>query len=208
MLQQLVRQQGGMRQLAHSTGRDTWPQHGVYFFYDNGERRADGSARIVRIGTHALTPRSQTSLWTRLSQHRGNLTGTNPGGGNHRTSIFRLHVGTALIQRDLHPPELLDSWLAKRVDPRWAQAERELERQVSSVIGALPFTWLAVPTAPDGSSHRGYIEHNAIALLAQHNRLTGAASASWLGLHAHNADVRGSGLWNVNHSTSATTPPS
>ena len=39
--------------------------------------RANGSGRVVRVGTHALTPTSQTTLWDRLSQHRGHLKGRN-----------------------------------------------------------------------------------------------------------------------------------
>jgi len=34
-----------------------------------------------------------TTLWARLSQHRGSA---KSGGGNHRCSIFRLLVGRAL----------------------------------------------------------------------------------------------------------------
>jgi hypothetical protein len=49
---------------------------------------------IVRVGTHALETGSQTTLWKRLSQHRGQA---RSGSGNHRGSIFRLIVGTALI---------------------------------------------------------------------------------------------------------------
>jgi hypothetical protein len=73
-----------------------WSRRGVYFFMENGERRSDSGTgpRIVRVGTHALTTGSGTKLWTRLSQHRGHL---NSGGGNHRGSIFRRIVGTALI---------------------------------------------------------------------------------------------------------------
>jgi hypothetical protein len=42
------------RMLADCTGRDGWPRHGVYFFFEGGENRADGSPRVVRVGTYAL----------------------------------------------------------------------------------------------------------------------------------------------------------
>src|ERR1700693_889670 len=85
---------GGKRILADCDGRMVWPDRGVYFFFVPGETRSDtGSGpRVVRVGTHALKAGSGTSLWQRLSQHRG-IAAT--GGGNHRGSVFRLLVGTA-----------------------------------------------------------------------------------------------------------------
>lgn len=34
---------GGLRHLAASHGRLEWPQRGVYFFFEDGELRIDGS---------------------------------------------------------------------------------------------------------------------------------------------------------------------
>ena len=92
---------GGTRKLSDCTGRMNWPQRGIYFFQEVGEHRSEsgGGKRIVRVGTHALKSGSGTKLWTRLSQHRGQA---RSGGGNHRGSIFRLIVGTALMERDGH----------------------------------------------------------------------------------------------------------
>lgn len=84
---------GGERHLASSSGRMSWPDRGVYFFFEPGEVRPNGDPRVVRIGTHALKAGSKTTLWKRLGQHRGSVGGSRPGGGNHRGSIFRLHVG-------------------------------------------------------------------------------------------------------------------
>ena len=47
--------QHGWRTLRDARGTDGWPRHGVYFFYESGEVRADGRDRVVRVGTHALT---------------------------------------------------------------------------------------------------------------------------------------------------------
>jgi hypothetical protein len=193
LLERLATAQGGTRQLRDCHGRLDWPSHGVYFFYEAGETERDGRPRIVRVGTHALSTTSRTTLWHRLRQHRGWTKGRSPGGGNHRGSIFRLHVGAALIRRGHRQQELLESWLARKpaqVHP----AEGEIEREVTAVISRMPFTWLAVPTAADVSSGRGDVERNAIALLA------GAApSPAWLGHYAPSSAVRESGLWNVNH---------
>ena len=99
LLDKLERNIGGARRLADCSGRMHWPQRGVYFFRESGEDRSDTSSdpRIVRVGTHALKDGSGTKLWTRLSQHKGQLS---TGGGNNRGSIFRLIVGAALIARD------------------------------------------------------------------------------------------------------------
>ena len=51
--------------------------------------------RVVRVGTHALTAGSRSTLRQRLIQHRGQTSGP----GNHRGSIFRLLIGQALLAR-------------------------------------------------------------------------------------------------------------
>ena len=60
------------------------------------------------------------------------------GGGNHRGSIFRLIVGTALIERDAID---CDSWDDRRgsAPPEVREREQPLERAVSQVIGNMPF---------------------------------------------------------------------
>ena len=67
------------------SARMSWPQRVVYFFFEDGEARSDtGSGlRVVRVGTHALTGTSKSTLWKRLRQHRGT---DKSGGGNHRGS--------------------------------------------------------------------------------------------------------------------------
>jgi hypothetical protein len=89
----------GKHTLAECHGRMVWPPLGVYFFFEASELRSETGTgpRVVRVGTHGLKAGSGTSLWRRLSQHRG-ITST--GGGNHRGSIFRLLVGTAIRHRD------------------------------------------------------------------------------------------------------------
>jgi hypothetical protein len=199
LLADLARREHGPRRLASCTGRDGWPRHGVYFFFEDGEIRVDGTSRVVRVGTHALRPTDQTTLWGRLRQHRGRIGGRNPGGGNHRASIFRRHVGTALIQRDHLPGALLDSWASSHPSPGWTEAEDQLERAVSQHIRAMSVLWLAVPTRPDGSSDRAVIERNSIALLSCATGSPDTASPGWLGHDATSRNVRQSGLWNSNH---------
>jgi hypothetical protein len=70
-----------LRDCSKTTG---WPTHGVYFFFEDGEQREVGGPRIVRVGTHALSAGSKTTLWNRLSAHHGTVGGSRAGGGNHR----------------------------------------------------------------------------------------------------------------------------
>ncbi|MFO7961542.1 MAG: hypothetical protein R6U94_11405 [Nitriliruptoraceae bacterium] len=187
---------GGARTLASASGRDGWPTHGIYLFFEPGELREDDrTPRVTRVGTHALTATSSTTLWTRLAQHRGTLAGANPGGGNHRGSIFRLHVGTALIARDQHADA--PDWGRGSSAPREVRdAEVELERTVSDHIRAMPMLWLAVEDRQD----RATIERDLIALLSNANRpAIDPPSAGWLGHHADRPAIRTSGLWNVHH---------
>ena len=127
--------------------------------------------------------------------HRGQLAGRNPGGGNHRASVFRRHVGAALIRRDELPDEVLRSWLDRRNPPSEsvsASQEAGIEREVSRHIGGMPVLWINVPDRSD----RGYLESNSIALLAGGPDLS---SERWLGSHAERVEIRESGLWNVRH---------
>ena len=206
---------GGFRHLANCDGRMDWPRRGVYFFFEPGEHRSDPGCglRVVRIGTHALKPASRTSLWQRLSQHRGSA---RSGAGNHRGSIFRLIVGMALARRtDATPPSSwgvgsdagaaackfsLDREAVKR-------GEADLERRVSECIGQMPFLWLGVDDPPGPASMRGVIERNAIALLS-HARTPAVdvPSDRWLGACSDREMVRISGLWNNLHVTEAHDP--
>jgi hypothetical protein len=78
--------------------------------------------------------------------------------------------------------------------------EQALERAVSRVIGAMPFLWLAAPDPPGRESARGVIEANGVALLSNWSKTPiDPPSPGWLGRDADRAQVRESGLWNVNH---------
>lgn len=120
-------------------------------------------------------------------------------GANHRGSIFRLLVGSALIARDGLSCPTWDTQRSNAPKPVRA-AEIELERLVSQNIGAMLVRWLAVDDDPGAGSERGIIERGAIALLSGWGQDgIDPPSANWLG-HACTRDkVRRSGLWNNNH---------
>ena len=85
--------------------------------------------------------------------------------------------------------------------------EQPLEREVSKVIGAMPFVWLAIEDEPGPDSLRGYIERNAIALLSNYNKAPlDPPSQDWLGHHCDRERVRNSGIWNHNHVDEAYDP--
>jgi hypothetical protein len=171
---------GGLRRLNACHGRMVWPAQGVYFFFEDGELRSDSGRglRVVRVGTHGLKEGSATTLWRRLAQHGGVR---RSGGGNHRGSVFRLHLGTALAGRD--------KWLAC---PTWASArtapavtrlsERKLEMTVTNVVGRMSLAWLSVSDESGPRSERGYVERNAIALLSNLDKTPlDSPSSDWLG---------------------------
>lgn len=151
--------------------------------------------RVVRVGTHALNAGSGTTLWKRPRQHRGSRSGT----GNHRGSVFRMHVERALIARERTQPSFPE-WDRSGSAPREVvQGERVMEEMVSEVLGRIRVAWVAVLDDPGQSSDRALIERGAIALLSSEGHAADVPSHGWLGRHAPSVAVRGSGLWNVNH---------
>lgn len=192
------------RLLANCSGQMTWPTRGVYFFMEEGESRTDtgDGPRIVRVGTHALHTGSGTKLWTRLSQHRGQM---KSGGGNHRGSIFRLIVGTSLVARRAYDIPTWGKGNNAAADIR--AGEVALEKEVSQTIGAMPFLWLAIDDEPGPNSLRGFIERNSIALLSNYQKPPlDPPSKAWLGHRCDRERVRSSGLWNQNHVNEAHDP--
>ena len=189
---------GGARRLAECSGRMPWPKRGVCFFMEPGEIRTDSGdgLRLVRVGTHALKLGSSATLWKRLSQHNGQASS---GGSNHRGSVFRKIVGSAVIEKCGINCSTWDdgrSTATREVRNR----ERPLEIAVSEAIGQMPFLWLAAADEAVSDSLRGQIERIAIALLSKSAEpAINPSSASSLGRHCNREKVRNSGLWNPNH---------
>ena len=184
----------GLRRLGGCTGRLAWPARGVYFFVDPSEPSPvpDLPGRLVRVGTHALNTGSASTLWGRLAQHRGQENGS----GNHRGSVFREHVGGALIARD--GIELATWGVGASAGREVRATEREHEERVTRYLADLLVTYVPVLDDPGPNSMRGFVERNAIGMLSD-RRLGSAATAGWLGRHAPAKAVRESGLWNVRH---------
>lgn len=201
LLDRLETSVGGKQRLKDCTGYMDWPDRGVYFFFaENETRDSTDQLRLTRIGTHAVSTGSGTSLWNRLRTHRGANSGTYENGGNHRGSVFRKRVGEAMIERDgLH-----DEY------PHWGHgssagrerrlAELDHERRVSEYIRDLSFLWVDVDDEPSPQSDRAYLERNAIALVSNYGKDSlDSRGANWLGLDSPRNEITDSGLWNINH---------
>lgn len=207
LLGSLERLVSGKQKLKNCTGYMNWPNRGVYFFLEPGERRdSTDQLRVTRVGTHAVSEGSSTTLWDRLKQHYGTGSGSSnhPHGGNHRGSVYRKRVGEAIIEKhDLHDD--YSDW-----NKRWSSIDRDrsevrdeeyiLERRVSAYIREQPFLWVDVDDKPSADSDRAYLERNAIALFSNFDDQTiDPRSDGWLGAYSRSREIRESGLWNVNH---------
>ncbi len=183
----------GKRLMSECTGQQGWPNSGVYFFFEPGEMRTNTEEpRIVRVGTHGVSRGSKATLWNRLRTHRGTCDGV----GNHRSSIFRLHVGAAISARD--PNVMVASWgVGQAADATLRKSEEDLERRVSAHIGAMSVLWLAIEDEASPSSDRAYIERNLIGMLVGKARPADPPSPEWLGRFSPNERIRLSGLWNL-----------
>jgi hypothetical protein len=171
------------------------PDSGVYLFFDARERRLKDidQLRIVRVGTHGVASGSKASLRDRMRTHFGTVAGE----GNHRSSVFRLHIGRSLINAKLAAP--IESWGTLADDKGSLQAERALEQAVSRYLGELLVLFIAVPGESQKNNDRAYLEQNLIALLSNSRKPLDPPSCDWLGLHSVKREIRKSGLWNVNH---------
>ena len=190
----LVQNSGGVRLLKECNGKLYWPSKGVYFIYDNAESSiiANGCPRIVRVGTHAVSIGAKSTLWGRLKTHKG----LNNGGGSHRSSVFRLHVGNALINRDNLS---CDTWgVGQNACKEIRQQELFVEEKVSEYIGDLGVAVLAVDDEASALSDRAYLERNIIALLSSINYSFEFPTTNWLGLFSPKDMIRLSSLWNIN----------
>jgi hypothetical protein len=207
LLDELSQRLGGMRKLPNFGRFRDWPPRGVYFFFEPSELRTNSgkALRVVRIGTHALSLGSHSTLRQRLGQHRGALS----GGGNHRGSIFRLLVGQALLAKGGLPGctswgikgTAADASASLGIDRgKLDSTEAPVEQAVNAYLCTLPFLWVSADDEPSPDSQRGFIERNAIGLLSNYGRaVVDPPSAGWLGHFSNRARVRSSGLWNQQH---------
>ena len=164
----------------HLTATRMLPRNGIYFFFEKGEKVGQGVERIVRVGTHYADERFRG----RIRQHYGNRSSLK---GNKNASVFRKHIGGALLRRDNPQDDRLKEWLNQG-----GQSYPEVEKKVSKCLRN-NFTFCCFNM--EGKEERLEFEKGIIALLAIHP--LGRPSAEWLGRHAYDERIGYSGLWNT-----------
>jgi hypothetical protein len=174
------------------------PNRGVYFFFEDGElRRGRRELRVTRVGTHAVSRGAASTLRGRLRTHAGTEALT----GSHRSSIFRLHVGDALLRKS---STVVESWgtdSGKVASAETRELESEMEVLVSRQLRSMRVLILEVADTPSAQSDRAYVERNAIGLLSHFGRIVDPPSSTWLGLNSKRTEIATSGLWNLDHLT-------
>lgn len=152
------------------------PKNGIYFFYEDGEKcEINGvvTDRIVRVGTHQADDRFRD----RIRNHYR---------GNKNSSVFRTHVGSAIINRDEIVNVNINEWM-KHMTP----TNKNIEELINEVFKEkFRFRCISVQSKDE----RLYMEERLIATLSRWNY---PPSNRWLGHFAEREEIRSSGLWNV-----------
>lgn len=185
-----------------------YPQRGIYIFFTPSsdlEHDHHSSWSVARIGTVGVAEGSTNTLAKRLRQHRGNENGRyaeNGHGGNHRGSIFRLHVGKSFIIRDgLNYPlwgKRRSQWPEDADTASVRKQETPLEQRVSKYIRDHPYLVLNVPGTPGPKCDRAIIEKELIATFGfYHRQYDTIRDSTWLGTHNPQKEIYKSGLWNI-----------
>ncbi len=152
------------------------PNNGIYFFFEKGENRIGSGERLVRVGTH----RGQDRLKKRLNYHFK---------GTRDTSVFRKHIGGAIINKQELGEKRLRNWYSNEGSP-----DTEMEKKVSLTLqDNFSFTCLEVTSDVERLS----LEEGLIALFA--SDMKEKPSSGWLGHYAASKRIRQSGLWNSEH---------
>ena len=165
---------------------DLIPMNGVYVMFERGERGHD-TDRIVRVGTH----RGDNQLRSRMEQHFINE--------NKDRSIYRKHVGRALLNRDDDP--FIEQWnldlTSSAAKKRYAGiVDFEKQRQVEQLVtDYLQSNLSFVCFQADDRDERLKWEERIISTVSLCDQC--GPSVDWMGLHAPNPKIGESGLWLV-----------
>ncbi len=158
--------------------RQDLPSNGIYFFYEEGEIIRTSNKvikRIVRVGTH----REQGRFPGRILDHFY---------GNKNSSIFRKHLGAAILAKENPHSLKLREWMKQN------KTFRDVEEKVSRLLREkFSFRYVRV----DDRDERLELEERLISTLARFSPKY--ISPNWLGQYSPSREIRESGLWNVEH---------
>ncbi|WP_158666128.1 DUF6884 domain-containing protein [Pseudomonas sp. SWI36] len=170
------------------------PKRGVYVFLDPREQNfLNAGPRIVRVGTHAVSSESKSTLRTRLRSHFGQI----DGGGNHRGSIFRLHVGRALLESQKLGHKYSTWGDGQHASGEIREKEIELEKEVSGYLSNLEVFIIPIDDEPSKDSLRAHVETQLIALCTEDFEKIDETAMDWLGKSSPMLPIVKSGLWNL-----------
>jgi hypothetical protein len=171
------------------------PERGVYIFIDRNERNVFGDGyRIVRIGTHGVSRGSKSTLRDRLRNHMG----PSQGAGGHRGSVFRLHVGRAMLEAQPQGWGALPTWgVGQQASKDILEGELAHERLVTKYLGELEVFILPINDEPSKNSLRAKVETQLIGLMSADDIPIECPSTTWLGLHSPMPTIAATGLWNI-----------
>jgi len=181
------------------------PENGIYFFYEQGEIWGHGGnkPRIVRIGTHKDGNfRNRIKEHYLLDESKMNFDATRPA--PHERSIFRAHIGRALLNQ--RKDNYLQIWredLTSRENRekfghlRDIRKEKETESEITTILRRnFSFRFIEISRQTERMGTKG-LESALIGTMA-HCQLC-KPSKNWLGNYSPTAQIRESGLWQVQH---------
>jgi hypothetical protein len=186
---------------------DSLPKNGIYFFYENGEAQNHAASelpRIVRVGTHKDGNfRSRIAEHFLLDEHKMVFDADKPA--PHDRSIFRKHIGRALLERENDP--YLKVWgdldfttratrdLYRHL--RDIRKETEIESEVTRILrDTFTFRYIEILGEKDRMGGDG-LEKALIGTLAQCGCCT--SSPGWLGRHSPKPKISTGHLWLIQH---------
>jgi hypothetical protein len=168
----------------HATLSARLPRNGIYLFFEEGETLPLPSGlanRVVRVGTHNRDGRFRD----RIRQHYGLVRSL---GGHKNASVFRKHLGGALLRRADPTDARLPGW-EKHMGPSYPEVEAMVSLELRN-----RFSFVCIQV--DSGEERLSLESGLIATLAR--CALGRPSEGWLGNYAASPGIRQSGLWNTN----------
>jgi hypothetical protein len=179
----------------------TLPDNGVYFFYENEERcgHQEEKSRIVRVGTHR-----DGNFRSRIAQHflldERKMVFTEDQPRPHDRSIFRKHIGGALLNKTRDP--YLSVWEPNLTPRKTRDSKRHLrdiskemaiEREVTQILRQkFSFRFIEIADEMQRMGDQG-LERALIGTLASCRQCN--PSNGWLGRYSPDVRICKSGLW-------------